>query len=353
MTGREVELVYRLAGHILEHEKLLLDTSDVCGQFDAILALAIGAQRYSWVQPYMTDAKSIFIKGGRHPLQELLVPSFVPNDCHISTEQDEPMSEDEQSGFAPQALLLTGPNHSGKSIYLKQTAIIVYLAHIGSYVPAEKAVIGLTDKIITRMSTRESVSRNESAFAIDLRQIAQAIRCSTARSLLLVDEFGKGTNNDDGAGLLAAMLNHFLLVDTSGPRLLIATHFYEIFEGDYIDGLPGLRLAHMDVKAAPTIGQPQNRFTYLYKFAWGQNNSSFGTQCAELNGVPTEIVTRAESLTQLLCQNEDIRAACGELSTQETTRLQRAEEVARRFLNSTFGREYSNAQHTLDAILNV
>lgn len=344
--------MHRLAGDILKHEKLLLNTSEACGHFDAILALAVGAERYSWVAPQMTEANILDIKNGRHPLQELLVPSFVPNDCHISTGHVGPMGK-EESDHAPQTLLLTGPNHSGKSIYLKQTAIIVYLAHIGSYVPADKALIGLTDKILTRMSTRESVSRNESAFAIDLRQVAQAIRCSTPRSLLVVDEFGKGTNNDDGAGLLAAMLNHFLSLGKKGPRLLIATHFHEVFEGGYIDDPSGLRLAHMDVKAAPAAGQSQKRFAYLYKFASGHSSSSFGTQCAELNGVPAEIVTRAESLTQLLCQNEDIRTACGELSVEETNRLQQAEEVARRFLNKTFSDKDTNIKETLEVILHL
>lgn len=351
MADREVELIHLLAGDILEHETMLLEISDLCGHFDAILALAVGAQRYGWVAPRITETSTIAIKNGRHPLQELLVDSFVPNDCHITSGSNVSM-EKESGSRIPQALLLTGPNHSGKSIYLKQTAIIVYLAHIGSYVPADEALIGLTDKILTRMSTKESVSRNESAFAIDLRQVSQAIRCSTPRSLLLVDEFGKGTNTDDGAGLLAAMLDHFLSPEASGPRLLIATHFHELFGGGYIDGLPGLRLAHMDVKAAPVDGYAQNRYTYLYKFAWGPSCSSFGTQCAALNGVPAEVVSRAESLSQLLSQNEDIRAACGELSTEETTRLQEAEEVARKFLVATFG-EGNDARETLKTTLQL
>ncbi|KAM0475516.1 hypothetical protein ACHAPX_006837, partial [Trichoderma viride] len=190
---KEVEVMQKLATDVIVHEKALLEAADLCGEFDALLALAIGAAKYGWHPPKMTDANVIHIKGGRHPLQELLVPSFVPNDCFIGEEST-------THGRATQALVLTGPNQSGKSVYIKQVAIIVYLAHIGSYVPAEEAVIGTVDKILTRMPSQESVSRVGSAFATDLKQVFQAMKYSTSRSLVLMDEFGNGTAADGGAG---------------------------------------------------------------------------------------------------------------------------------------------------------
>lgn len=327
--------MHRLAKHILDYEELLLAASDLCGQFDAILALALGAERYGWVAPQMTNTNSLYIENGRHPLQELIVPAFIPNDCELSGGHGEGTTE-EREDDASRATILTGSNHSGKSIYLKQTAVIVYLAHIGSFVPADKAVVGLTDKILTRISTRECVARCESAFAIDLKQVAHAIRCSTSRSLLLIDEFGKGTNADDGAGLLAAMLDHFLGQRSDTPRLLLATHFHELLEGGYLEGLRGLRLAHMNVTANSSIGQGEKSITYLYKLVPGHSGSSFGASCAALNGVPGGIVSRAEAINQLLCQNEDLGSTCGKLSAEEESRLQESEEVARTFLKSTF-----------------
>lgn len=166
------------------------------------MALARGAQKYGWVCPQVTRTRALRIEDGRHPLQELVVSSFVPNNCHLRGSGNYAHTAGNE---VPMALVLTWPNHSGKSVYLKQTAIITYLAHIESFVPATHATIGLTDKILTRISTKESVSRNESAFAIDLRQMAQAMKSATSRSLVLVDEFGKGTSPDDGAGLLTAV----------------------------------------------------------------------------------------------------------------------------------------------------
>ena len=153
------------------------------------------------------------IHSSRHPLQELTVPSYVPNDTFIVggegtsppiQEQDE-LLDDPQRGFqriagsqgsdGPSMLMMTGPNYSGKSVCLKQIALIVYMAHVGCFVPAERAIIGLTDKILTRIATRETVSRCQSAFMIDLQQVALAMTLATHRSLVIIDEFGKGTDS--------------------------------------------------------------------------------------------------------------------------------------------------------------
>ena len=277
------------------------------------------------------QSATIEITSGRHPLQELVVPSFVPNNCAIGTGR---------TPFGPHnacsAMVLTGPNHSGKSVYIKQTAIIVYLAHIGSFVPADKAIIGVTDKILTRLSTAESVSRNESAFAIELRQVSTAIKSATPQSLVLIDKFGKGTNADDGAGLLAATLDHFLTAGNSVPRFLLATHFHELFEGGYLVGCPNLGVFHMEVVTDPEAIQPESQITYLFTLKVGHSNSSFGGRCAALNGVPGAVVRRAEAISTLISRNEDLVSACAKLSEQEEVKLQVAEEVARRFLGVDF-----------------
>ncbi|KAI8687925.1 DNA-MISMATCH-REPAIR-2 domain-containing protein [Fusarium keratoplasticum] len=337
LADREVEIIHDLANRILEHEEILILASDRCGEFDAIHALALGAEKYNWRAPTVVDDNVIHIKGGRHPLQELVVPAFVPNDCHLASGPVDQAHPEEDSS---RALILTGPNHSGKSVYLKQVAIIVYLAHIGSFVPASQATIGLTDKILTCISPRESMSGGESAFARDMKQAALSTRTSTSRSLVLVDEFGKGTNGDDGSGLLAALLDHFLLLNQDCPRLLVATHFHEIFEGGYLSRHEGgFRLAHMDVRVDWDAAQTEDQVTYLFTLAFGHSTSSFGGRCAALNGVPSAVVERAESIAQLLARNEDLGELCTRLSRAEEEQLEKAETAARLFLSESFERD--------------
>ncbi|KAF5632203.1 DNA mismatch repair MSH5 [Fusarium sp. NRRL 52700] len=331
---REVEIIHGLAGKVLEHEEPLLLASDTCGEFDAILALALGAEKYDWHAPQMVEASIIHIEEGRHPLQELTVPAFIPNPCHLSTGTSNITAV---QGGSPQALVLTGPNHSGKSVYLKQTAIIVYLAHIGSFVPAVQAKIGLTESILTCISPRESMSGGESAFARDMKQAALSIKSSTPRSLVLVDEFGKGTNGDDGAGLLAALLDYYLSLGPECPRLLAATHFHEVFECGCLGNHNGLSIAHMNVRMDWNASLVDDQVTFLFNLEYGHSTSSFGGRCAALNGVPSAVVERAENISRLLARNEDLSAVCACLSQAEEVQLGKAEMTARLFLSETFG----------------
>ncbi|KFA79659.1 hypothetical protein S40288_04057 [Stachybotrys chartarum IBT 40288] len=338
----EVELTHELATDVLKHEEMLVSASDLCGEFDALLALALGAEKYGWTSPQMVSRSTIHIEGGRHPLQELVVPSFVPNDCDIRGHES-PGSHSHENG---QAIILTGPNHSGKSIYLKQTAIIVYLAHIGSFVPADKAVVGITDKILTRISTRESMVRAESAFAIDLRQVAQAMKTLTSRSLIIIDEFGKGTNTDDGIGLMGALIDYLSSFGEGMPRLLLATHFHELIEGGYLDEYPMLSHHHMDVRTDNDGNQLEKEIIYLFKITLGPSSASFGGRCAALNGVPTEVVARAETLSLLLARNEDLSSACAKLSDSEKQRLEVAESVARQFVQADLSEDSHDGTST-------
>lgn len=296
---KEVEVMQKLASNVIVHEKALLEAADLCGEFDALLALAIGAAKYDWHAPQMTAANVIHIKGGRHPLQELLVPSFVPNDCFIGDEGMAP-------GRGTQALVLTGPNQSGKSVYIKQVAVIVYLAHIGSFVPAEAALIGTVDKILTRMPSRESVSRIGSTFALDLKQVFQAMKYSTSRSLVLMDEFGNGTAADGGAGMFTAMLDYFLSPATAIPKLLVATHFHEVFSHGYLNQHKQLSLMHMEVRSDINAADAEDKVTYLFKLSKGCGLMSLGSQCAVLNGIPEDIINRAQVIGEIISQDKDL-----------------------------------------------
>lgn len=325
----EVEIIHQLATDVMQHEVSILTASDSCSELDAMLALALGARKYDMTVPSMTNAPVLSISEGRHLLQELNVPSFIPNDCVL-------YSASNGVGDTTATMVITGPNHSGKSVFIKQVAIIVYLAHIRSYVPAKRATIGLTDKILARVATRETVSSNESAFAIDLRQMAHAIQCSTPHSLVLVDEFGKGTSVDDGAGLMAAVLDHLSSLGTERPRALVATHFHEVLTNGYVSECDGLKFYHMKVQKNPTPGRTDEQIIYLFKLCRGLNTSSFGAQCAAMNGVPDSIVHRAEALSRLLYDSLGIPEACTGLGTSPDTELATAERIARRFIGQTF-----------------
>ncbi|TDZ61970.1 DNA mismatch repair protein MSH5 [Colletotrichum trifolii] len=258
---------------------------------DAQLGDPYSGIKYGWAAPTMTVDNVISVQGGRHPLQELTVPSFVPNDCHLRGGSDIlqgrhaglPRRENSTDGDA-ETLIITGPNHSGKSVYAKQTALIVYLAHVGSYVPADCATIGITDQILARVSTKESVSRNESAFGIDLRQVAFSLRRATRRSLVVIDEFGKGTAAEDGAGLMAGLVDHFTELGRQIPKVLITTHYHEIFEGSFVQDRPGLSFAHMKVRLDVHAPQMEDQVLFLYELVPGRSTSSFGSTCAALNG---------------------------------------------------------------------
>ncbi|PWY81426.1 DNA mismatch repair protein Msh5 [Aspergillus eucalypticola CBS 122712] len=337
---KEIEIVYDLAQRVLQYETVLLEASDICGQIDSLLAMAQAASFYRLVRPKMVEGDVINIRGGRHILQELTVSSYVPNDTFLfgRRTRGEPLGplhltpNPHESDYGPSMLLLTGPNYSGKSVYMKQVALVVYLAQVGSFVPAESAELGIVDKILVKSNTQDSVSQIQSTFMNDLQQLSFDLKQVTGRSLLLIDEFGKGTNENDGIGLACGVLEH-LLNREDAPKVIAATHFHEILANGYLKPRPQLQLGHMEVRVHEEPGEAEDQITYLYNFRLGRSDQSFGTICAAMSGISQTIVDRADEIASLSARGENLIAACAVLSAQETQALEDADKLAREFLS--------------------
>ncbi|GFY48831.1 mutS protein homolog 5 [Trichonephila inaurata madagascariensis] len=212
---KETQIMHKLQDVILEMKHVLTGVMEYAAKLDCLIALAVTAKEYNWVQPEISHDGELAVLKGRHPLQEMCVASFVANDIY---------SGDSESKIK----ILTGPNCSGKSIYLTQVALIAFMAHIGSFVPAQKAKIPMLDCIFTCMYAAESVSLNLSGFLISLNQFSAALNNATTNSLVIVDEFGKDTESESGLALLTSSLNFWIQKGSESPHIFLATHYLSL-----------------------------------------------------------------------------------------------------------------------------
>ncbi|KIO27058.1 hypothetical protein M407DRAFT_73753 [Tulasnella calospora MUT 4182] len=369
-VAREIEIIHGLQEKVLERDTLIKETCDVCAELDCLLSFATASRLYNWIRPEISEMNILDIKNGRHPLQELCESSFVPNDISLTGSGVVDVEDSTGDNQALSVLICTGPNACGKSIYLKQNAIIPIMSQIGCFVPAERARLGIIDKIFTRVQTKESVGKIQSAFMIDLAQVSLALRNCTARSLVVMDEFGKGTMPSDGAGLLCGVLRYFLSRSYECPMVLVATHFHELFRNNFLPSYLPAKFSHMQVIIADEIahsvsgpdargladpanvedeldtevkGQLLDNFTFLFRVAPGLCLKSHAAQCAMLNGVPRKVVQRAQRVRQVPSfdhlVNQNIMALLDEQMTEkELEELREAEAVTRRFCSLDLGK---------------
>jgi DNA mismatch repair protein MSH5 len=286
----ETAIMHKLQSVIVQHSHALVTVVEYAAELDCLLSLAQLAKEYNYCRPELTSENVIYIKNGRHPLQELCVTAFIPNDTCI----------DLSNG---RMKILTGANASGKSVYLTQVGLIVYLAHIGSFVPAEVAKIGLLHGIFTRIQTRESVSVQQSAFLIDVNQVSTAVQCATSNSLILLDEFGKGTATVDGLSLLTSVLRHWLRKGEECPNVLVSTHFHSIIKQSL---LPNTRL--IEYLTMDTLND-QGELVFLYQLVKGTSDTSHAFHIASTVGLPASCINRATIVSDQICKNEPVTRA--------------------------------------------
>jgi len=284
----ENELYQKLINHLSTYIETLQLNANIIAQIDVYQSLALKALNNNYVRPIITDDLIIDIKEGRHPVIEKLLPpdkQYVPNDVYI-----DPNTQ--------QILIITGPNMAGKSALLRQTALIVILAQMGSFVPASYASIGLVDRIFTRVGMNDNISQGESTFMVEMIETSYILNNLTERSLLLLDEIGRGTSTYDGISIAWAVTEYLHEYPYAKPRTLFATHYHELNEMEkYYNRIKNF---HISVK------EIDNKIIFLRKLLPGGTEHSFGINVAEMAGLPKKVIKRSkEILKQLENSNQN------------------------------------------------
>ena len=272
------ELVLQAADYIA----LIQQNARTVATIDCLLAFATVAHANQYSRPLINESKKLFIKEGRHPVIEKQLPtgeSYVPNDIELDTEQQ-------------QILVITGPNMAGKSALLRQTALIVLLAQIGCFVPAAEAHIGIIDKIFTRVGASDNVSRGESTFMVEMTETASILNNLSDRSLILMDEIGRGTSTYDGVSIAWAIVEYLHNHKDHKPKTLFATHYHEL--NQLTEDLVRVKNFNVSVKEAG------DKIIFMRKLKPGGSEHSFGIHVAQLAGMPNKVVLRANEILHFL-----------------------------------------------------
>jgi len=293
LRSREHELFLELRDRAATFAAALQRVADSLAELDASAAAAEASARYGWVRPELEDSDRLKLEGSRHPVVERLLPrgEFVPNDVELD-------------GARRQILLLTGPNMGGKSTYLRQVALAVLLGQAGWFVPATRAVLGLVDRLFTRVGAADRLGAGQSTFMVEMSETAEILRAATSRSLVLLDEVGRGTSTYDGLALAWAVTEHLHAAGGARPRTLFATHYHELTQ------LAGKlrRLANVHV----AVKEWEGRVVFLHRILEGPADRSYGIHVAELAGLPPGVIERArEVLAELESERtpEELEAA--------------------------------------------
>ncbi|GJQ28298.1 MAG: DNA mismatch repair protein MutS [Phycisphaerae bacterium] len=279
---RERELFAELCARAHEHLDPIARFGVAVAELDALLAFADKAVQRGWTRPAIVEEPVLHIHGGRHPvLDESLGSSFVPNDAELG---------DHAGKSEPRLALITGPNMAGKSTYIRQTALLVLLAHAGSFIPADRATLGVVDRIFTRLGADDALHAGQSTFMVEMIETANILNHASPHSLVVLDEVGRGTSTLDGLSLAWAIVEHL----AGGPRTLFATHYHELT--DLEERLPGrVKNLHVAVREWPAGGE-HAEIVFLHRILPGRTDKSYGLHVARLAGMPASVVARGREV---------------------------------------------------------
>lgn len=301
----EAKLFEDVRGKVLEGRPVLARFAALISELDVFNSLAEAAALNDYAKPKVDLSFSLVIEEGRHPVIETTLPagSFVPNSLQMDATD-------------PQIVILTGPNMGGKSSYLRQTALISVMAQVGSFVPAKAATVGVVDKVLTRIGAQDALARGESTFMVEMNETARILKDATPRSLLILDEIGRGTSTFDGIAIAWAVLEHLNRgwagngEGPRGPRVLFATHLFELTK--LAELLPGVANANVEAREW-TNADGHTDVVFLHKISPGPADRSFGIHVAKLAGLPEACLRRAREILAELEGESKSRAAEPEL----------------------------------------
>ena len=281
---REIELFEALRAGVAAEAPRVQDTARALAVLDVLGALADTASVRNYTKPHIHDGDEMAVVDGRHPVVERHAEAaFVPNDITLN-------------GSTHQLVVLTGPNMGGKSTYLRQTALLCLMAQIGSFVPAREAKLALVDRIFARVGASDNIARGQSTFMVEMQETASILHLATARSLVVLDEIGRGTATFDGLSIAWAVAEHLASNSRARPKTLFATHYHELT--DLADALPGVVNYHV------TAREYHDQIVFLRKIVPGRSDRSYGIQVARLAGLPAGVVARAREILDGLEQDE-------------------------------------------------
>ncbi len=281
---REIELFESLRTRVALDAARVQDTARALATLDVLAGLAETAALCNYIKPHVHDSDELTIGDGRHPVVERRCNgAFVPNDVALD-------------GAASQLVILTGPNMGGKSTYLRQTALICLMAQAGSFVPATRAKIGLIDRIYARVGASDNITRGHSTFMVEMQETANILHGASSRSLVVLDEIGRGTSTFDGLSIAWAVAEYLATNQRGRPKTLFATHYHELT--DLADALPGVVNAHVAAR------EWQDHIVFLHKIVPGRSDRSYGIQVARLAGMPAAVITRAKAILEALEHDE-------------------------------------------------
>jgi len=271
----EAQLFHDLCAAVAGHASDIQQNASVIAEIDSLCSFALCAEQYGYCKPEIMEHERLTIVNGRHPVLERLMSvdePYVPNDCLFDEKQ--------------KMLVITGPNMAGKSSFLRQTGLIVLLAQAGSFVPADSAEIGLVDRIFTRVGASDNLASGESTFLVEMNEAASILNNATSKSLLLLDEIGRGTSTFDGMSIAWSMSEY--ICDAIGARTLFATHYHELAELE--SRLSGV------VNYNATVVETADRVIFLRKIVRGSTDNSYGIEVAKMAGMPSEVISRAREI---------------------------------------------------------
>ena len=293
----EYELYSEVRDLIASQIERIQKTAKAVAVLDAFASLALVAERNNYVRPKINEKGVIDIKEGRHPVVERMIPNemFISNDTYL---------DDKKHRIS----IITGPNMAGKSTYMRQTALIALMAQIGSFVPAKSANIGLSDRIFTRVGASDDLASGQSTFMVEMTEVANILRNATSKSLLILDEIGRGTSTFDGLSIAWAVIEYISDSRLLGAKTLFATHYHELTELEgKIDNVNNYCIA---------VKEKGDDIVFLRKIVKGGADKSYGIQVAKLAGVPELVIGRAKEIVEEL-SDEDITARVSEIASKE------------------------------------